>query len=379
MRFSSGPFDSAIQLVARSILAVPLLFICQPAHAGDPAPIVGAIRWDAWYGCDGPVKNIEITLGPPKYHFRLPWFARLIGADRVRIDGDSKQIVEQEIAYGAEAGLNYWAFVDYGERSPMMRAFARYLDAEDKRGLRFCFIEEGHRLDSYGPGDWKRMIGYFKNPDYQTVLDGRPLLFVFGKPSKIGKKEFQALGDDAVAAGLKRPYFVLMGFNPPKDAESMAALGFDAISAYSHSGDYTMNQKPYAAMCGDIRRDRWDKARSLGVPCVTFASSGWDTRPRNERPPPWITWIGSGTPDTTPPSRQKPLIDDVTATPEQLAAHLRDAVEWTKSNRDLNPSNAIIIYAWDENDEGGWLIPTLGADGKPDKRRIEALGGVFHP
>ncbi len=78
-------------------------------------------------------------------------------------------------------------------------------------------------------------------------------------------------------------------------------------------------------------------------------------------------------PDPTPPAEQKPLIDDVTATPAQLAQHLREALEWTRQNRDLNPANAILVYAWNENDEGGWLIPTL-AEGTT---RLDALAKVL--
>jgi hypothetical protein len=121
-----------------------------------------------------------------------------------------------------------------------------------------------------------------------------------------------------------------------------------------------------------IRRDRWEKCRALRIPNVTFASAGWDTRPRNERPPPWCQWVAA-TPDETPPAQQKPLIDSVTATPGELAGHLRDAIAWTKDNCDLNPANAVIIYAWNENDEGGWLQPTLGGDGQPNDERIKAL------
>ncbi len=52
--------------------------------------------------------------------------------------------------------------------------------------------------------------------------------------------------------------------------------------------------------------------------------------------------------------------------PEKIIKKLRGAaireavVEWTKANRDLNATNAIITYGWNENDEGGWLQPTLG-------------------
>src|SRR5688572_27504873 len=74
-----------------------------------PPPVVGAIRWDGWYGGGEVVKYTEIALGQPKYHFRLPWFARITGESKVHIDGDSQEIMDQEIACAAEAGLNYWA------------------------------------------------------------------------------------------------------------------------------------------------------------------------------------------------------------------------------------------------------------------------------
>ena len=346
------------------------------AAAGNTPPIVGAIRWDAWYGATGPVKHTEISLGPPKYHFRLPWFARLNGDDTVSINGDSQAIIEQEISYAAVAGLNYWAFVDYWDEANLSIALRRYRAAPDKRGVRFCFVEEGGRLDAVGSRAWARLVEYFKDPNYQTVLDGRPLLFLFGKSRRIGRTEWHELGNATAAAGLKRPFLVLMGWQPETDAKDMAALGFDAVSAYARGGSYSMKQPAYAEQCRLIRRDRWEKCRALRIPSVTFASAGWDTRPRNERPPPWVTWV-TATPDTTPPAQQKPLIDAVTATPEELAAHVGEALEWTRHNRDLNPSNTVIIYGWNENDEGGWLIPTLGPDGRPNEDRIKALAKVL--
>lgn len=352
-------------------------------HAGEEEPTIGAIRWDAWYGQDGPVQSVEATLAPPKYHFRLPWFAKVTAPEAVDIDGNSPEIMEKELLDASKAGLNYWAFVDYGSShnlsDSMMRAFNLYLDAKDRRGVKFCFIEPGEILETAGRAAWSRLVEYFKHPDYQTVLNGRPLLYIFQRPKNLGKDDFKALGDEAEKAGLKRPYLVMTGLSPEQNAKDMQELGFDAISAYSHAGEYTMTPKSYADMCRDIRLGLWEKCRMLRIPCVTFASAGWDTRPRNERPPHWVTWVEKATPDTTPPAEQKPLIDATTATPAQIEAHFREALEWTRNNRDLNPTNSILIYAWNENDEGGWLIPTLGEDGHPDESRIQAAGRAFRP
>ncbi len=362
-----------------TLITALLLSLLGRLRAEDEGPIVGAIRWDGWYGDGNVTKAVEASLGQPKYHFRLPWFTRVLSEDKVSINGDLQTILEKEIGYAAAAGLNYWAFLHYWEEAPGMSiALDRYRAAEDKKGIRYCLVEEGARIDRVGTQGWSRLLEHFRNPDYQTVLHGRPLLFVFVKTTKLGKPEWEELKRRTVAADLKAPYLVLMGWNPEQDAKDMAALGFDAISAYARGGSYSMTQPSYAEQCALIRRDRWEKCRALRLPSVTFASAGWDTRPRNERPPPWVTWV-TASPDQTPPAQQKPLIDSVTATPDELAAHIGEAIEWTKANRDLNPANAVIIYGWNENDEGGWLQPTLGADGRADETRIRALGKLLHP
>lgn len=349
------------------------------AESDGARPIVGAIRWDGWYGDGGVVKAVEHSLGQPKYHFRLPWFAQLLDGDKVRINGDSQEIVEREIAYAAQAGLNYWAFVDYGNEAPGLSiALNRYLAAKDKQSVRYCFVEEGARLDKAGRAGWPRLVEHFRNGDYQTVLGGRPLLFVFVKPPRLTKADWDELKRQAVVAGLKTPYLVLLGWDPEQDAKAMVELGFDAVSAYARGGSYSMTQPSYAQQCAMIRRDRWEKWRALRVPSVTFASAGWDTRPRNERPPSWMKEV-TATPDPTPFSQQRPLLDAVTATPDELVTHVQEAINWTQANRNLNPANTLLIYAWNEHDEGGWLQPTRGANGQPEDARIKALATVLRP
>jgi hypothetical protein len=346
--------------------------------AADEPPIVGAIRWDGWYGEGGVVKAVEHALGQPKYHFRLPWFARVMSEGKVSINGDSQAIMEQEIAYAAQAGLTYWAFLDYLDEAPGMSiGLNRYLAANDKKGIRYCLVEEGKRLDKVGTKAWGKLVEHFKHPDYQKVLDGRPLLCLFAKTTALGKAAWDELKKQTLSAGLKEPYLVLMGWNADQDRE---ALGFDAISEYACAGKgYTTDPETYARLTSHhVREKLWEKWKRERTPCITFATAGWDTRPRQERPPPWCSWV-KATPDPTPPAQQKPLIDATTATPDEIAAHLREAIAWTQANRDLNPANAIILYAWNEHDEGGWLQPTLGADGKSGASRIQAIGKVLRP
>ena len=127
----------------------------------------------------------------------------------------------------------------------------------------------------------------------------------------------------------------------------------------------------YARLTEHVRNRYWDVCRRYRIPTITFVTTGWDTRPRLEHPVPWIP--GVARPEPTPAAKQEALIDDVTAKPAELARHLQEALEWTRNNRALNPANALLIYAWNENDEGGWLIPTLGEG----TARLEAITDVL--
>ena len=84
-------------------------------------------------------------------------------------------------------------------------------------------------------------------------------------------------------------------------------------------------------------------------------------------------------PDPAHFEQQRPLLGAVTGTPAQVAAHVFEAVQSTRAHRDINPANAVIVYASNEHDEGGWLQPTRWADGSPDEERIKALEKVLRP
>ncbi|NOS71637.1 MAG: hypothetical protein HOP33_17145, partial [Verrucomicrobia bacterium] len=73
-------------------------------------PLVGAIRWDAWQENGDIQATVERTLGSNHWHYRLPFFARVSGSNSVAINGNTQAIMDQEINYAADAGIDYWAF-----------------------------------------------------------------------------------------------------------------------------------------------------------------------------------------------------------------------------------------------------------------------------
>jgi hypothetical protein len=66
-------------------------------------------------------------------------------------------------------------------------------------------------------------------------------------------------------------------------------------------------------------------------------------------------------------------------TPIELAHHRTDAPDWTRANATTAPpAQTVLVYAWNEHDEGGWLCPTLKPDGTTvDASRLDGIEAVL--
>jgi hypothetical protein len=206
-----------------------------------------------------------------------------------------------------------------------------------------------------------RAVALLKEPGYQTVLDGRPLVYTFAG-GDFPFDRFTEFLTSAGEAGLN-PYAVFMGWNPESDFRQAAKKGFDAVSAYAKGS----NQPRFSHLAEDVERDYWESAARSEVPYIPLVTTGWDKRPRKDHPVSWETGHAYHQQDVFP-SR---------ATPVEIASHLSRAISFVKSHPDTCTANAIVIYSWNEHDEGGWLSPTRGTDGKPDTARLDAIRRVL--
>ena len=361
--------------IARNSICI-LLELSMAALAGTEAarvrPIVGAIRWDAWHGEQGtPGLAVQRSLAPRQWHTRLPFFAKVLGDGQVSIDGSAQAVMDQEIAYAASAGLDYWAFVTYPPESSMSLGLKRYLASTKRRLIRFCLITECSRWRD--PKYVGRLATLMAEPGYLLVLDRRPVLYLgFIQDAKLqahwgGAGGFRRTIDGLRAAarkkGLANPYIVVMDPNPQRGKSWLEKLGCDAISSYAVQGG--AREAPYAALAQYAERF-WERCAATGAHTVPTVMAGWDRRPRVARPVPWEKW-------------QKPGVGMdkyyEAPTPKELAAHLQRAVRWLQSHPTQAPAALAIIYAWNENDEGGWLVPTL-AEGNA---RLEAIRPILRP
>ncbi len=307
---------------------------------------------------------MERSLGPEKYHSRLPWFAKVTTAG-VRIDGGTQAVMDQEISFAASAGLDYWAFLLYPEGSSMSQSLKNYLRSSKRTNVSFCVILH----NSFGvpevqwPKELARVVGLLKEPGYQTVLDRRPLVYAFGLGLQgVPERRFSEFRRAANAAGYK-PYCVYMGWDPASDYARASAKGFDAVSAYAFgSANETFTQLSQA-----VEKQYWQAALKAKVPYIPLVTTGWDKRPRKEHP---VSWEKDH-------AYHKQEVFPSMATLQEIASHLGNSLQFVANNREVCVANAIIVYAWNEHDEGGWIVPTWTPDGKPNTERIDALSKVL--
>lgn len=359
------------------IVAVMAISVCCTVHAADTEPIIGAIRWDAWHAGAGPADAMRKSLAPKQYHYRLPFFARVISDSEIEIGGYTQEIVDREIAFAKAGGIDYWAFLLYGPDTPMSQGLSLYRSSEHKKDIRFCAIVQSGRFAPTGAGEdgYKGVIDLMAWPEYQTVADGRPLFYVFNVTDERieawgGEAGARKLFDDfrakAQARGMKTPYIVVLDTKPAHGHKIARTLGAEAISSYAVAGDHGKGGKPYAALA-EVVGKFWDDCLATGSDVVPLAMAGWDRRPRIEHPVPWEKY-------------QKPGegIENFyhAPTPKELAGHIKDAMTVAEKNVGKCPAQAVLVYAWNEHDEGGWLCPTLGPDGSANTERLDAIAAM---
>jgi hypothetical protein len=351
----------------RTILTAFFVAAALAASAEEKRPpvIVGASRWDAWTGGEL-TAQMERTLGPRKYHFRLPWFAEVRSNDTVHIDGSRQEVMDREIDYAADAGLNYWAFLLDEEASPMSLALKQYLTSAKRNRIDFCLIL--HNTFAVGEERWPaerdRVVALMKTPGYQMVLGGRPLVYVLDAnyANEFPLDRLKDLRESIEGAGLY-PYMVFMGWDPEGDFKRQAANGFHAVSAHAYGGI----QSNFVELAQSLEKSQWQNAAKAGVPYIPLVTTGWDKQPRKDNPVPWEQDHGY--------LRQR--FFPSTAKPEEIAAHLDRAIAFVEQHPKVGVASTILIFAWNEFDAGGWLEPTWTPSGKPNTARLDAIGKLL--
>jgi hypothetical protein len=347
----------------RLAIAVP-----RSTQARSDYPIVGAIRWDFWFKGSPTVKR---ALSNPQWRYRLPFFARVQKSGGVEVNGDSQEVVDREILAASEAGIDYWAFTYYHNidyqglpvppdilKGNLVRQ--RYFTSQYKQRINHALVLQLGYLGT--PTQWDQTIDnvllvHFRMSNYQKVLGDRPLLYMFNMKdlpkiwgsSQKAQAMLARIREKSKKAGLGNPYVVLMHFYPEEAIQMLKSTGYDAISTYTNptgnsTGKYSM-EHPFS-YCVSLNRWFREQFRDRSVQIIPTINTGWDTRPLMNGRDPYV--------------ERSPNNDFCqTATPQEIGNHLLETLGWVKANRNLSETNNVLIYAWNEYAEGGWLSPML--------------------
>ncbi len=354
-----------MQVSRRDILA-GLSLLPLTASAREPAaPVqIGAIRWDAWYSKSDNSVFPQNNLAPASFRSRAPAHCVQNGED-LSCTG-TIDVIEAEIAAAQRARLSFWAFGWYPANTSLRKAWDFYQSAPSKRSMPWCAIvgfgDLGSARGAIAERDKKlrQWVGRMKQDDYfRADVAGakRPLLFIFYREKELQSyfRSLEALGEGlsrfrelARAEGGFDPYIVL--FDPALDMALFKGSGVDAISNYI--GGFQPKERGSFAELDRQVQDYWRRMALTGAPMVPIAQVGWDTRPRREHPVPWSE-PGYGDPT-------KRNLYYAMASPEELTAHLLAARRFGADHAAQCSSRLVLLYSWNECDEGGCVLPTLG-------------------
>lgn len=303
--------------------------------------------------------------------------------------------MDQEIAYAAAGGIDFWIFNMYVLRDhqgnplvdptngwkaeDMNRSRKYYLSSRHKSKVNFSLMMgmPGSGDYYFGQHNWdfevREAIAQMREPSYQKVMRRRPLVFFWlagEDPEKIlgSWQKLRLMLDDVRRkvrrAGMKNPYIAALVWSADEGQRAVTELGVNAVTSYTSPipGGYedpdNYSWFPYDALA-QADSTMWNSFRDMGLKAIPTVSAGWDPRPHRDD-----VWGYGG-------YTSGPVVEY--ATPDQIATHLGEGVQWLRDYPASAEAKTIIMYAWNELSEGGWIVPTHSEG----TARLEAIRQVL--
>lgn len=322
-------------------------------------------------------------LSPKQYHYRLPFFATVNTAvtSSTKINGDlsagvaefpefTKEIWTQEMEYACEAGINFMAYLWSRPEKLNRMGYMYHIETKGLDGkIKMAGILQDENRDI--PGMAKAMT-----EDFWYTVNGRPVVYIYNAP-KIATKEFidrinseLALAQKDAGKEVTKAYIVGLGVGNKEKAEQCKANGVEAISWYAFSGSGAATQtdkKKWDAAGTKIREMKYYQLskyakesmeymlnNGAGLDVMPTITLGYNTMPRIDNPVRWF-WL-----EKDEIAYNGYTISDPTA--KEITKNVLDILNFNKLNYKKTISNTVLMYAWNEYDEGGWIAPTLAVD-----------------
>jgi hypothetical protein len=338
---------------------------------------LGAIRWDNW-SLDSPYGQV---LADPGLRERAPYYTERLPNGNLGFPGNTERALDADVHYAKAAGLDYFIFGYYLEsaswgRNPdsaaaLNRALTKFVRLPDKLGIKYALNFNlsfpSRDVPMVSAAISKALLG----PDYMRTSDGSaPVFFLVGTMTpwlkglgseQDAKAALTDIRNRVKAATGRNLYLVALLFNLPETGPVAHRLGFDATSTYATALGANGKSLSYAS-CAAIARNAWQVEAKHGsggfLPTVTL---GWDYRPalrdpqekKNRKP----------NPDWCQPATDKEWI-------QQIRGAMNEAAHNPRNDR----FQSVVIYAWNESSEGGWIQPTLSEGVRRLKVIADAAG-----
>lgn len=369
-----------------------MLALAPAAAATVEMPVVGAIRWDAYFSQPGMpeyndhnagivARTTTLDMSPAKWHYRLPFFGKEVNNTSIVVNGNTPEAMGKELDYAAQHGIKFWSFCNYpigckdyhppdsdcegiqccADNVGLSYAWNLYLNHPDNHKVNFTLLlQPGYWFPTALKGgnetlaqEIDRYISYFKMPNYQKVLGGRPVVFLFG--GQANSSDLTALRAATKKALGVEPYITSM------NKQKLPGL-IDAASAYGTGGGKPEGT-PYETCIAKPEANNWGQWAKDGWKVIPTVSAGWDNRPRGDGMCPWM----------------KPVPIDkigycVDPTMQELEDHTLSGLKWVQDNSGAGgaaETNMMLLSAWNEHDEGHWIEPALDKYGGTEK--LEAI------
>lgn len=291
---------------------------------------IGAYYFDGWASDDSSSMTTKLLT---QYSERMPiWGWR----------DDSIEIMERQIDIASKNGIDFFAFCWYwaddqgpfNEKAVKAKSLHTSLDlflkARNKDKMKFCIMianHDGARIE--GQDNWERVIGYFAdqyfNDSQYLKVEGKPVVIYY--LPQYAHAYITAMKGMAISKGYNGLYTMSCGYKLD---------GFDALTWYnSFDGKKESEAQDYKNLFLWIEGIR--NKTSVNTVVIPLCSAGWDKRP----------W-----------EKKEKSVYYVNKSRTAFRNHLYRAVDFLNSRNTPNP--IIMIYAWNEYGEGGYLAPTIG-------------------
>ena len=326
---------------------------------------VGVVQWDCslpsdtWWGY-----YQTRTLSPRKFRTATPFYADILGEDKIDYHWRTQEEFDKELEYAVEAGIDYFAYVFYPETGSkahtptsasdcshmvyeLKYAYRGYLGSKWKDKIGFAAIMGKH---PFAEPDYLELAELLKQPFYEKV-NGRPIVYLYWR---IDPVEIEGLLKAVEKVGGEKPLFIAMfGGKLPMytrydlvDGLSAYSCGKDGITTHMELVEYGLEENIWHA---EASVNELIDAKNIDK-TVPLYPLGWDPMPRVDIPSPWATYPNAS---YAAQPTEKDLMEG--------AVVFADKIKNTGCLRDTFFGH-IMMFAWNEFEEGAWICPTYNED-----------------